>query len=91
MFTDRMFAGDPLAVILGARGLTPEQMQAAVHEFNYVESTFRAAARRPRSHPRPRIFTSVREVPFAGSPSNRPPAWSRSTSPSAPISLSAHY
>ena len=40
VFTDRPFAGNPLAVVPDARGLTTEQMQAIAAEFNYSESTF---------------------------------------------------
>ena len=40
VFTDRQFGGNPLAVILDARGLTSEQMLAVTREFNYSESTF---------------------------------------------------
>src|SRR5439155_1407356 len=40
VFTDRAFAGNPLAVVTDARGLTPEHMQAIAAEFNDSESTF---------------------------------------------------
>lgn len=40
VFTDRRYAGNPLAVILAAQGLTATQMQAVAREFNYVETTF---------------------------------------------------
>ena len=40
VFTDRMFGGNPLAVLPDARGLGTEQMQAIAREFNYSETTF---------------------------------------------------
>ena len=40
VFTDRPFGGNPLAVILDARGLSDQQMQAIAREFNYSEQTF---------------------------------------------------
>jgi trans-2,3-dihydro-3-hydroxyanthranilate isomerase len=40
VFTDRMFGGNPLAVVLDAAGLSPSQMQAIAIEFNYSETTF---------------------------------------------------
>ena len=40
VFTDRMFGGNPLAVVLDAAGLSTSQMQAIAIEFNYSETTF---------------------------------------------------
>ena len=40
VFTDQRFGGNPLAVILDARGLTSAQMLQVTREFNYSESTF---------------------------------------------------
>ena len=40
VFTDRAFAGNPLAVVMDATGLAREQMQAIAAEYNYSESTF---------------------------------------------------
>lgn len=68
VFTDQIFTGNPLAVILDAQGLTSEQMQAIASEFNYVESTFVLPPEDPDHTARLRIFTPVREVPFAGHP-----------------------
>src|SRR5438445_820650 len=68
VFTDRAFAGNPLAVVTDASGLTPEQMQAIAAEFNYSESTF-VLPPDDRSHTaRIRIFTRQNEIPFAGHP-----------------------
>ena len=45
VFTDRIFKGNPLAVVLDAAGLTTPQMQAIATEFNYSETTFVLAPR----------------------------------------------
>lgn len=68
VFTDRIFSGNPVAVVLDAEGLTTEQMQAIAREFNYVESTFVFPPQNPEHTARVRIFTPAREVPFAGHP-----------------------
>src|SRR5256885_13547391 len=68
VFTDRAFAGNPLAVVTDASGLTPEQMQAIAAEFNYSESTFVLPPEDPSHTARVRIFTRQNEIPFAGHP-----------------------
>ena len=40
VFTDRVFGGNPLAVILDARGLADGEMQAIAREFGYPETVF---------------------------------------------------
>jgi trans-2,3-dihydro-3-hydroxyanthranilate isomerase len=68
VFTDRAFGGNPLAVVLDAQGLTTAQMQAIATEFNYSETTFALPAREAGHDAHVRIFTPVRELPFAGHP-----------------------
>jgi trans-2,3-dihydro-3-hydroxyanthranilate isomerase len=68
VFTDRLFEGNPLAVVLDAEGLTTSQMQAIATEFNYSETTFVLAPRHADHTAHVRIFTSRVEVPFAGHP-----------------------
>lgn len=68
VFTDRMFGGNPLAVVLDAEGLSTRQMQAIALEFNYSESTFILPPDDPAHTARVRIFTPRTEVPFAGHP-----------------------
>jgi trans-2,3-dihydro-3-hydroxyanthranilate isomerase len=68
VFTDRMFGGNPVAVVLDATGLSTSQMQAIALEFNYVETTFVLPPSDPAHTARVRIFTPDREVPFAGHP-----------------------
>jgi trans-2,3-dihydro-3-hydroxyanthranilate isomerase len=47
VFTDRMFRGNPVAVVLDADGLSTAQMQAIASEFNYSETTFVLPTRDP--------------------------------------------
>ena len=68
VFTDRPFGGNPLAVILDARGLSDEQMQAIAREFNYSEQTFVLPPEDLAHTASVRIFTPVAELPFAGHP-----------------------
>ncbi len=68
VFTDQRFGGNPLAVILDARGLSSAQMLQVTREFNYSESTFVLPAEDAGTTKRVRIFTPGGEVPFAGHP-----------------------
>ena len=68
VFTDRAFAGNPVAVVVDARGLTAKQMQAVAAEFNYSESTFVLPPDDNAYTARVRIFTPRDEIPFAGHP-----------------------
>jgi trans-2,3-dihydro-3-hydroxyanthranilate isomerase len=67
VFTDRPYAGNPLAVVLGADDLPTEALQAIAREFNLSETTFPMAS--DRADYRVRIFTAGTELPFAGHPS----------------------
>jgi len=68
VFTDRAFGGNQLAVVLDAGGLSTAQMQAIATEFNYSETTFVLPPRDKANDAEVRIFTPVRELPFAGHP-----------------------
>jgi trans-2,3-dihydro-3-hydroxyanthranilate isomerase len=68
VFTDKMFGGNPLAVIPDARGLTEEQMISITREFNYSETTFVFPPTDPANTKRVRIFTPGKELQFAGHP-----------------------
>jgi trans-2,3-dihydro-3-hydroxyanthranilate isomerase len=68
VFTDRLFGGNPLAVVLDAQGLNATQMQAIAAEFNYAETTFVLPPRARVHSAHIRIFTPRTEVPFAGHP-----------------------
>jgi trans-2,3-dihydro-3-hydroxyanthranilate isomerase len=67
VFTDRPYAGNPLAVVLGADDLPTPALQAIAREFNLSETAFPMAS--DRADYRVRIFTASSELPFAGHPS----------------------
>jgi trans-2,3-dihydro-3-hydroxyanthranilate isomerase len=68
VFTDHVFGGNPLAVLLDARGIDDSAMQSIAREFNYSETTFVLPPSDPRCTARVRIFTPGGELPFAGHP-----------------------
>lgn len=68
VFTDRRFAGNQLAVLTDARGLSSEEMQTITREFNVAESTFVFPPDDPAHDAKVRIFTIGYEMPFAGHP-----------------------
>jgi trans-2,3-dihydro-3-hydroxyanthranilate isomerase len=68
VFTDRRFAGNPLAVVLDAEALDAAAMQAIAREFNHPETVFVFAPAEASHRARVRIFTPARELPFAGHP-----------------------
>ena len=70
VFTGEAFSGNPLAVFPEAEGLSSDEMMQIAREMNLSETVFVL-------HPGPgrlevlrrlRIFTPVREIPFAGHP-----------------------
>jgi trans-2,3-dihydro-3-hydroxyanthranilate isomerase len=68
VFTDRPCAGNQLAVVTGAKGLTGRQMQAFAREMNFSETTFVTDDGPTGGRWPVRIFTPAEEVPFAGHP-----------------------
>jgi trans-2,3-dihydro-3-hydroxyanthranilate isomerase len=68
VFTNRRFAGNPLAVVLDAERLDTVAMQVIAHEFNHPETVFIFPPSDPAHRARVRIFTPRRELPFAGHP-----------------------
>lgn len=68
VFTNRRFAGNPLAVVLDAEGLDDTTMQAIAREFGHPETVFTFAPEQADHRARLRIFTPARELPFAGHP-----------------------
>ena len=69
VFAPRAFAGNPLAVVFDADGLTTEQCQALAFEFHLSETSFLCAPMQEGADYRVRIFTPFAELPFAGHPS----------------------
>lgn len=68
VFTDRKFAGNPLAVVLDGSGLSDARMQTIAAEFNLSETIFLMPPDDVRHTRKVRIFTPKRELPFAGHP-----------------------
>ncbi|HWK64404.1 MAG TPA: PhzF family phenazine biosynthesis protein [Rhizobiaceae bacterium] len=68
VFADRVLAGNPLAVVLDAHGLSDEAMQRIAREFNLSETTFVFPPANPLHRANVRIFTPNYELPFAGHP-----------------------
>jgi len=68
VFTETRFAGNPLAVVFDADGLSDGAMQAIAREFNLAETIFVQAPEHPAHSAKVRIFTPARELPFAGHP-----------------------
>ncbi|MGY1703843.1 PhzF family phenazine biosynthesis protein [Geodermatophilus sp. SYSU D00697] len=70
VFAPRAFAGNPLAVVFDADGLSTEQCQALANEFHLSETSFLCApSEGSGADYRVRIFTPYAELPFAGHPS----------------------
>lgn len=68
VFTDTRFGGNPLAVVLDADGLAPQQLQVIARELNLSETVFVLKPQNPAHSAKIRIFTPQRELPFAGHP-----------------------
>jgi PhzF family phenazine biosynthesis protein len=68
VFTAEPYLGNPLAVVLGADGLTGAQMQQFAHWTNLSETTFVLAPADESADYRVRIFMPTGELPFAGHP-----------------------
>ena len=61
-------SGNPVAVVLDAKGLSGEEMQRFATWTNLSETTFVLPPTDPEADYRVRIFTPVLELPFAGHP-----------------------
>jgi PhzF family phenazine biosynthesis protein len=78
VFTTTPYAGNPVAVVLDAEGLTTEEMERFTRWTNLSEAAFLLPASEPGADYRVRIFTSASatdarrgsayELPFAGHP-----------------------
>src|SRR5437764_14699383 len=68
VFTETPYAGNPVAVVHDADGLSEAEMQRFASWTNLSETTFVLAPEEPGADYRVRIFTSVLELPFAGHP-----------------------
>jgi trans-2,3-dihydro-3-hydroxyanthranilate isomerase len=68
VFTTKPFAGNPLAVVTDGDGISIGTMQAIAREMNLSETVFIQRPTNNRALARLRIFTTTRELPFAGHP-----------------------
>jgi PhzF family phenazine biosynthesis protein len=68
VFGAEPLAGNPLAVVHDAEGLSTEEMQSFARWTNLSETTFLLTPDDPEADYRVRIFTLVGELPFAGHP-----------------------
>lgn len=69
VFANRLFDGNPLAVVFDAVGLDTDTMQRIARWTNLSETTFLLPPTQPAADYRVRIFTTHQELPFAGHPS----------------------
>lgn len=68
VFSTEPFAGNPVAVVVDAAGLTTADMQRIARWTNLSETTFVLPADVPGADYQVRIFTTATELPFAGHP-----------------------
>jgi PhzF family phenazine biosynthesis protein len=68
VFTGKRLKGNPLAVVVGADGLSDDKMAALANWTNLSETTFLLKPTQPDADYRLRIFTPSGELPFAGHP-----------------------
>src|SRR6478609_4204060 len=68
VFSSEEFLGNPLAVVHDADGLSHGEMSAFANWTNLSETTFLLPPTDPGADYRVRIFTTARELPFAGHP-----------------------
>ncbi|UBF24369.1 PhzF family phenazine biosynthesis protein [Kovacikia minuta CCNUW1] len=68
VFAETKYAGNPLAVFTDAGRLATEQMQQIAKEINFSETTFILSSEEQNGGYDVRIFTPVKELPFAGHP-----------------------
>lgn len=68
VFTGKRLKGNPLAVVIGADGVSDDTMAALARWTNLSETTFLLKSASPEADYRLRIFTPSGELPFAGHP-----------------------
>ena len=68
VFTTEALTGNPLAVFPESEGLSDSEMQGIAREMNLSETVFVLRPTSGRALRRLRIFTPMRELPFAGHP-----------------------
>ncbi len=68
VFAEEKYAGNQLAVVIGAESFSDNCMQKIANEMHFSETTFVHSISNPDGAYRVRIFTPKSEVPFAGHP-----------------------
>ncbi|HYA65408.1 MAG TPA: PhzF family phenazine biosynthesis isomerase, partial [Burkholderiaceae bacterium] len=68
VFGAQAYLGNPLAVVLDAKGLDAQQMQQFARWTNVSETSFLLPPSLPQANYQVRIFTPARELAFAGHP-----------------------
>ena len=68
VFSNALYMGNPVAVVLDADGLNDHQMAQFANWTNLSETTFVLPPIHPDADYRVRIFTPSQELPFAGHP-----------------------
>jgi trans-2,3-dihydro-3-hydroxyanthranilate isomerase len=68
VFAEKRYAGNQLAVFMGADTLSTEEMQNIACEINFAESTFVTKLKPENNAAKIRIFTPENEMQFAGHP-----------------------
>jgi len=68
VFAEAAYAGNPLAVVVGADSLSDETMQLIAAEMNYSETTYVLTNTSEDNRYHTRIFTPSQEIAFAGHP-----------------------
>ena len=68
VFAEKKYAGNQLAVFLGAEAISNEQMQEIAREINFAESTFITKLDTENNTATIKIFTPEHEMKFAGHP-----------------------
>src|SRR6476469_8209425 len=68
VFSSEPFGGNPVSVVLDGEGLEAAEMQRLANWTNLSETTFVLPPTTAEADYHVRIFTPVRELPFAGHP-----------------------
>ena len=68
VFAEEKYAGNQLAVVRDAKALSDDEMQRIAKEMNYSETTFILSDDKRDGGYDVRIFTPMKELPFAGHP-----------------------
>ena len=87
VFTDRAYAGNPLAVVHGADGLDTAAMQAIAAEFGLSETAFPLPPTTPDAAYRLRIFTPAHDLPTFSISTNGSPRCRVGSACSASVSV----